>query len=154
MSKLFAIETGNENPILRKKSKKIKVIDLQIKKLANTMLQTMVVNKGVGLAAPQIGQNIRLFIMRYMVDEDKLMYVAIINPEILNISREDVIREEGCLSLPNIWKKTVRPKWIEIKFQDLSGNVQIWKLRDLNARVALHETDHLDGILFIDRAIE
>ena len=151
MPKVFSILTGFDNPVLRKKSAKIVKIDQKIKKLADLMQEVMDEAKGVGLAAPQVGQNIRLIIIRYYLAEERTKKLVLINPEIVALSKTEIVREEGCLSLPNVWEKIARPRWVQVKFQDLKGNLQIWKMEDLNARVVSHEIDHLEGILFVDR---
>ena len=132
---------------------KIKKIDTGLKKLAENMISTMKSAQGIGLAAPQVGKNICLIVMKYHLDEKRVAHIALINPEIIKKSTKNNIKEEGCLSLPDKWAKVARPDWIEVKFIDLNKNQQIWKLENLNARIALHEIDHLHGILFTDRIL-
>lgn len=153
MSKL-SIEIGADNEILRAKSSPIKRIDKSIKKLAKDMMETMVKSNGMGLAAPQVGVNKRLNIVLFNYDTDHEMMIPLVNPEIQSFSKEKNSSEEGCLSLPGIYKPVERSNHVRLKFQDLKGNTQILELDDMNARVVQHETDHLDGILFIDRVEE
>ena len=142
------IVKGKTNPILRAKSKPVPVITKKILKLIKDMEPTMFKANGIGLAAPQIGLNLRLALC--ILDRDRV--VPMINPEILWKSKEAETYEEGCLSLPGIWKATERSLGIQVKYLDRKGQVNVLKLTDLNARVVQHEVDHLNGILFVDRA--
>lgn len=143
---MLSIVLGAENPILRKKSTPIKKVDKSIQRLIKEMKEAMKEAKGVGLAAPQIGRNIRLI----LVTLDSKKVVPMINPEIISYSKETEWGEEGCLSLPNEWGKVQRFKEITVHFLNEKGDRQILKLKNFNARVTQHEIDHLDGILFID----
>ncbi len=153
MTKL-PIEKGVDNKILRTKSAPIKRIDKSIKKLAQNMTETMDKANGMGLAAPQVGVNKRLVIVLLNYDTDHEMIMPLVNPKILSFSDEINVSEEGCLSLPGIYKPVKRSNHIRVKFMDLKGNQQILELDDMNARVVQHEIDHLDGILFVDRVEE
>ena len=153
MTKL-SIETGTDNQILRTKSSPIERIDKSIKKLAKDMMETMIKSNGMGLAAPQIGVNKRLIVVLFNYDTDHEMVLPLVNPEIQSFSKEANKGEEGCLSLPGIYKPVERSSHVRLKFQDLKGNTQILELDDMNARVVQHEIDHLDGVLFVDRVEE
>lgn len=153
MTKL-PIETGTDNEILREKSSPIERIDKSIKKLAKDMMETMIKSNGMGLAAPQVGVNKRLIVVLFNYDTDHEMVLPLVNPEIQSFSKEKNKGEEGCLSLPGIYKPVERSSHVRLKFQDLKGNTQILELDDMNARVVQHEIDHLDGILFVDRVEE
>ena len=142
---MLEIIYGADNPILRKKSVPVKTIDKKLVKYIKEMKVAMKKAKGVGLAAPQVGNNIRLALVTI---NKKVM--PIINPEIISKSEEIELGEEGCLSLPGVWGKVNRHKAITLKYQDEKGDEKILKLKDFNARVVQHEIDHLDGILFID----
>lgn len=111
------------------------------------MIATMKDAKGLGLAAPQVGYSLRLF----TVNVESKIYVFI-NPEIKDISAEKIPFEEGCLSVPKIWGPVVRPKKLTIKALDENGKPIKIRAKGLLARVIQHEMDHLNGILFIDRA--
>ena len=141
---------GSKNQVLRTKSFKIDNFDKSLKKLIKEMKTTMEESNGQGLAAPQIGQNIRLI----LVSIDKKNIMTMINPEIIEISTETTVDEEGCLSLPGIWGQVERAKQIKVSFLDEKGHSQILALNDLNARIVQHECDHLEGILFIDKMLE
>ncbi|HPA25352.1 MAG TPA: peptide deformylase [bacterium] len=138
------------NPILRKKSREIKheeILRADFKKLVKDMAKTMLEKDGVGLAAPQVGKNIRLIVVN---SEDGVM--AFINPKILKKSWRKKIGEEGCLSLPDIFMLVKRHYGVEVEFLNLEAKKQKIKAKDLLARVFQHEIDHLDGVLFIDKA--
>ena len=136
------------NPILRKKSLNVaNISDKKIQELVLEMMETMIMSNGVGLAAPQIGQNIRLLVAKY---KDKNLVV--INPIITHKSILKEWDEEGCLSIPNKYGQVRRPKNITVEFFDVQGQKQILKAKGLLARIIQHEIDHLDGILFIDTA--
>ena len=134
------------DPILRKKAKKVEIIDENLDGILEDMIETMYMGDGVGLAAPQVGISLRMFVMDYGEGP-----IKVINPEILEKSEEKVIEEEGCLSLPEIFEDVERHVWIKVKFQNEEGKWTEMELKDYPARVFQHEYDHLDGILFIDR---
>src|SRR5947209_5231350 len=135
-----------ENPILRRKAKKIHRFDPSIQKLAEEMFETMHTAAGVGLAAPQIAQSIRLFVAEF---EDRK--VAMINPEIVKAEGE-VLGTEGCLSIPGYAGDNIRrAERIVVKGQDVRGKAIKVNAEGWFARVLQHEIDHLDGILFLDR---
>lgn len=137
------------DPNLRKHSKKVLVFDAMLKELVENMAVAMYQDDGIGLAAPQVGSQQRLVVIG---DEQGKNYKAYINPEITFFSKDKALTEEGCLSLPEIFGLVRRPKKIHIKYQDLDGKTHKEKLSGLMAIVTQHEIDHLDGILFIDRA--
>ncbi len=132
------------NSILRKKCQEVKEIAPDIKQLINNMIETMEENKGVGLAAPQVG-----VLKRIIVAQTDYGPKAFIDPEIIKKTKEKEIMEEGCLSFPDLWLKIERAKGVEITALDGNGN----KIKAVGflARILQHEIDHLDGILFIDR---
>jgi peptide deformylase len=140
------IFTGDKNPVLRQKSKSVVKFDRQLKKLVHEMGVTMKESNGLGLAAPQVGINERLFIST--VNKKPMVFI---NPEIIKFSQEKEIQEEGCLSLPNVWGEVERAREVTVKFQDVNGKERIMKFSNLNARAIQHEYDHLEGILFTDK---
>lgn len=149
---ILEFQQGENNPILRKKSEEISKPDSKLKKFLKEMEKEMTRQNGVGLAAPQVGHNIRAIIVRLNAGTKEEMTFSMINPEILQFSEEKYEDEEGCLSIPDIWGIIERPKEIIVSFQNPRGAPQTLKLSTLNARIVQHEIDHLDGILFIDRA--
>ena len=144
--KLLPIIT-NPNPILRKKSVEIKQIQTkQFQQLCLDMAKTMKEKDGVGLAAPQIGQNIRLIVINA-----KDGAICMINPKITKKSLIKEWGEEGCLSIPNVFGQVKRHKKITCKYLDKNGKENKIQAQGLMARVIQHEIDHLDGVLFIDK---
>jgi len=143
---ILSIETGRDNKILRKKSDIIHGITKKTVKLIKDMEKTMVKNKGVGLAAPQVGINEQIILVT--LDNKKIL--PMINPRILEVSDETAIAEEGCLSLPGEWGKVRRPKKVIVEFMTPKGQKTVMKFADFEAREIQHEIDHLDGVLFTD----
>lgn len=119
----------------------------EIKKLIAEMIVAMKKANGIGLAAPQVEQSLRLFTASV---EDKIY--TFINPEIKDISTDKIPFEEGCLSVKNIWGPVVRPKKLTIKALNENGELIKIRAKGLLARVIQHEMDHLNGVLFIDKA--
>jgi peptide deformylase len=143
------------NPILRQKSQEILEVTTEIRKFVLDMIETCDINKGIGLAAVQVGRAISLFILRrYIVLSDTQTTVSdpvvYINPKILKTSVETDTVEEGCLSIPGILVPVHRPLRIQVASTRLSGQRVVEDLEGMNARVVLHENDHLNGILIID----
>ena len=132
--------------ILRKKSRVVEKYDARIKQLIEDMFDTMKVNDGAGLAAVQVGILKRIIVVE--IPEHKF---ALINPKIVEFSGEQEC-EEGCLSLPNQFYKTKRPMKIKVEGLDENFNPVTIEAEGLLAVVLCHEIDHLDGILFIDKA--
>jgi peptide deformylase len=150
------------HPVLRAKAKAISPGDIKhpaVQSLIDDMLDTMIEYHGVGLAAPQIHEGLRIFVG--VLDSGKpggdgedpvdAEPIALINPEITPVGDEVVEDWEGCLSIPDIRGKVPRAKEIRLRAYDRDGKRVDLSLRDFHARVAQHETDHLDGILFFDR---
>lgn len=136
---------------LRQKSVAVKPTEiLKLKPLFLDMIETMYCADGVGLAAPQIGQNIRLAIIGKEGTTDKKDWI-LINPKIVKHSWKRVKDEEGCLSVPGVRKEVARFAKITIKALDVKGKPINFQAEDLFARVIQHEIDHLDGILIIDK---
>lgn len=144
MSRLSILKDGN--PILRKKSQEIAEITPEIKRLILDMQETMKAAKGVGLAAPQVGQNIRLCLIN--TEKGPL---ALLNPKITWKSLRTETEEEGCLSCPNVWLPVKRSKIVYVKALSEDGQSLSFKAKGLFARVIQHEFDHLDGILIVDK---
>ncbi len=136
-------------PVLRRRAKAIDAIDEQVRRVAEKMLQLMHEAPGVGLAAPQVGLPWRMFVACPTGEtaDDRVF----INPRITNPSRQAETMEEGCLSLPEINVDVLRPRQATVEATDLDGNPFTLTSDELPARIWQHETDHLDGILIIDR---
>jgi peptide deformylase len=144
------------DPILREKAKRIKTFDANLKKLVADMFETMRDNIGVGLAAPQIGQSIRLLVAELEPDPkegERGFKVALCNPEIVKASEEMEDGPEGCLSIPGWVGEVPRHVSITVKAQTPEGKEVRIKADHYFARVLQHEIDHLNGILFTDRVV-
>jgi peptide deformylase len=122
----------------------------ELQKLVEDMFETMYDAEGVGLAAPQVGVSKRLFVMDVSVEDDKSNKIALINPEIITQEGEQ-IGDEGCLSFPGIYTTVRREVRTVVRYRDVFGKEQELDCTDLSARCVLHETDHCDGIVFLDR---
>jgi peptide deformylase len=121
-----------------------------LKRLVDDMFETMREARGVGLAAPQVNVSQRLFVMDCSGGEDPTQKFALVNPEIIQVEGEQY-GEEGCLSFPGIYTKVERQMRAIVRAQDVEGNLFELDMEDLPARCILHETDHCDGIVFLDR---
>ena len=146
---MIEIKPSDKNPSLRKKSAPIEKITPEILDLIKEMKEALKNSEnGVGLAAPQIGVNIRLFVILDNLAKDG--YSVFINPEITQVSKKKITEEEGCLSLPGNWKELPRADKVTIKAMDENGNKFKIRAKGILARLMLHEVDHLNGILFVD----
>ena len=137
------------DPILREKAAPVEEIDRKVKDLVSDMADILKEERGLGLAAPQVGASLRLFVVDLSAIDLKESVKVFINPEIVETSGE-VEMEEGCLSFPGIYQRIVRPASVRIRATDLTGNRFEVDADGLCARAILHEYDHLDGRLFID----
>lgn len=142
------------NPILNKEAEDIEE-GKNLQELIDSMYATMDLANGVGLAAPQINQGIRLFVIdsSLMLDEDdseKGIRRAFINPIILDEYGDDFGFEEGCLSIPDVRAEVIRPEKLTIEYFDENWNLKEEEFSGMTARVIQHEYDHLEGILFVD----
>jgi peptide deformylase len=137
-------------PVLLKVGKPVTEFDDELKKLVADMFETMYDAKGVGLAAPQVGVSKRLFVMDCSGGENAEAKMALINPEIISVEGEQY-GDEGCLSFPGLYQKVERSLRAVVKFQDENGEHFELETENLEARCVLHETDHCDGIVFLDR---
>lgn len=160
------------NPLLHQKCEKVKIFNDALKQFADDMVEIMFQNKGIGLAAPQLGKTIRLLTIEFNPerfeettskklktkdggiepDQKAIPLTIICNPKIISCSKETSIHEEGCLSLPKIEIPIERANSVKVLGQDLKGNRLKIKAKGLFGRILQHEIDHLDGILITDRA--
>lgn len=136
------------NPILRKKSEPVTAFDDELRETAAEMFELMRAERGVGLAAPQVGIGRRFFVMNVTGDPADDIFVA--NPR-LGLSREKEVGEEGCLSFPGITTSVKRAAEVEVTAQDLSGAEFTFVARELASACVQHETDHLNGVLLYDK---
>lgn len=149
------IQTWINNPILRSVSDEVEEITEELIEFCDKLLVSMYENKWVGLAAPQVGENIRVIATSQREKKpkkDKLLWTTImINPKIIDTSKETILWEEACISLPNCTGMVRRYKGIHVEFLDIKGKKQKQKYKDFNAVIIQHEIDHLDGVLFMDK---
>jgi peptide deformylase len=115
--------------------------------LVKAMMRIMLATNGIGLAAPQVGRNYRMFIMG-----NSHKTYACFNPRILAASHESIMDKEGCLSFPGLWLNIRRHSWIDAEYEDVQGNTQTHRFEGMMARCYQHELDHLDGKCFTDHA--
>ncbi|MEQ8674476.1 MAG: peptide deformylase [Aggregatilineales bacterium] len=151
-----------DNPILRKKAIKVTSFDKKFQTLVDDMIETMMDAPGVGLAAPQVAVSRRVIVVRLPDDEESIeeygeeagvLYV-VANPKIIKSSRRMVDGVEACLSIPGYYGEVDRAYEVVITGQDRHGKDMRIKVKDWLARVFQHEIDHLDGVLFIDKATD
>ena len=137
-------------PELQTPSSPVTSFDEEIQRLARDMLETMYAAPGIGLAAPQLGVNLRLIVIDISGGETQGDQIVMTNPVIAE-NEGSVEGEEGCLSIPGFTALVKRPAKVRVAGQDLEGNPQVVDAEGLLARVFCHEVDHLDGILYLDR---
>ncbi len=149
MSDLNIVTYGSK--VLRKRAENVKDVSPALKRLADDMLDAMYKASGVGLAAPQVGESVRLFVVDVSREEGKKDPLVFFNPEILTVSGK-ATAEEGCLSIPDVWAEVTRPEIITVRALDREGTpFMIENADDLLARCIQHEYDHLEGVLFTDK---
>ena len=137
-------------PILRAKARAVAEGDgPRVSDLAARMLSTMYKAPGIGLAAPQVGEALRLVVLDVAKEEDPAPMV-LVNPEVVAASTERAVREEGCLSLPGQYADVERPARVRVRYRALDGSRQEIEAEDLLATCLQHEIDHLDGVMFTD----
>jgi peptide deformylase len=140
------------DPVLRGQTDDVTTFGQPLEELAREMIETMIHEDGIGLAAPQVGIPERFLVMGIPgeKEDDPRRIFALANPEVIEESDEKVVMEEGCLSLPGINEEVERPVRVVVEYQDLEGNPQTLTAEGLIARVLQHEMDHLDGVLIVD----
>ena len=153
------------DPVLRKKAKVVVAVTPEICKFAEKMIDTMYASHGVGLAAPQVGKSIRLIVLDTVPGKGELppeatpgeillsprMPLALVNPEVIGVSKERDVASEGCLSVPKIFADVARPTRVVLRATLLNGEKVEVECGGLLGRCIQHEIDHLDGVLFPDR---
>lgn len=149
------------NPTLRKRAQKVRAFNPDLQRLIEDMIETMRAAPGVGLAAPQVDVGLRLIVVEYAEPSEdpegppapsKLYVLA--NPEIVRRSNETAVANEACLSLPGYYGEVERHEWVTVKGLDRHGKPWKKKVGGWLARIFQHEIDHVDGILYIDRATQ
>lgn len=137
------------DPVLTQRANEVTEFDENLSKLVDNMFETMYGAPGVGLAAPQVGILKRLFVMDCSSGRNKQQKVVLINP-VMETEEGEQVGEEGCLSFPGIFVQVTRPQRVVVRAQDTDGSPFTLDIMDLEARCVAHETDHLDGELFIE----
>jgi peptide deformylase len=138
------------DPVLRLVSKPVERVDAPLLKLADDMLETMYDAPGIGLAAIQVGEPLRLLVIDLAKEGDPPAPQVFINPEVLETSDERSVYEEGCLSIPDYYAEVERPAKVRVRHLDRAGKEQEIEADGLLATCLQHEMDHLNGVLFID----
>jgi peptide deformylase len=131
--------------VLRGSSQQVEKISDELLELMDAMMETMILAPGIGLAAPQVGRDLRLFVMNVQENE----FQKVLNPRILKTSGVTTFNE-GCLSFPQLFADVVRPEWVRVEYLNEEGEIVVEEHDGLWARCFLHEVDHLEGKLFID----
>lgn len=155
--KVLTTENKKDEKFLRKRAKEFNFQELsrrEISDLLKAMKKAMRAAKGIGLSANQIGFDIKFFIAEVPGSKGSSKFYAIFNPRIEKVSAEKVVHQEGCLSVPRVYGDVARAERIVVRGFDKSGRPLKIKAWGLLARVFQHEIDHLDGVLFIDKAEE
>lgn len=141
-------------PVLKKEAEPVDWTDSELPAFIESMWETMYHAGGIGLAAPQVGQSKRIFIVDtvQMLEEGEEggLKEVFINPEILSFSEDTGSYEEGCLSIPEVTGDVIRPNSVRVRYQGMDGTKKQLTLGDMEARVFQHEFDHIEGVLFID----
>ena len=143
------------DPVLRRKARKVTEFTPELQALIDDMVETMRVAPGVGLAAPQVDVSLRVIVVEFGDEDDPdvpAKLYALVNPEITRLSQDKEVGAEGCLSIPGFAGNVERPLEVVIKGQNRHGKAVRIKADGWLARIFQHEIDHLDGVLFIDRA--
>ncbi len=140
------------DPILRKTAEPVVTFDEELREFAEAMVATMRSERGVGLAAPQVGRSIQVIIALRMEDGENVDVPAeiLVNPKIIFASKETSSCEEGCLCIPGVSSTVIRAREVEVEYQDTTGEVRRVRSDKFFARILQHEIDHLKGVLFID----
>jgi len=145
LPKILNVHVSEELKELKKKSKRVATVDDTCRNVCAMLIDCMYANKGVGLAAPQVGIHKRIIIV-----DDNGNPLTLINPEITSMSSDTVILNEGCLSVPEHYEDKQRPESITVKYRNLKGRPVKQTFTGLLSRIIQHEIDHLDGVIFTD----
>ena len=138
------------DPRLKLKAKPVKKVDAKIRRLMDNMLETMYAAPGIGLAAPQVGETVRVLVLDVAREGERRQPLRVANPEIIWASEERVPCEEGCLSLPEQFAEVTRPAEVKVRYLDHENEIREAHATGLLAVCLQHEMDHLEGILFVD----
>jgi peptide deformylase len=138
------------DPRLKRVAEPVKKVDAEVRRLMDDMLETMYKAPGIGLAAPQVGVLKRVIVIDLAHDDEKPQPLRMANPELIWVSDEDAVYNEGCLSLPEHYADVTRPAAIKVRYIDHENEIREMEADGLLATCIQHEMDHLEGILFVD----
>jgi peptide deformylase len=138
------------DPRLKIKAKSIDKVDDAVRTLMDDMLETMYSANGIGLAAPQVGDDRRVIVIDAARQDEDTAPIYMANPQIVDVGDDDRIHEEGCLSLPEHFAEVTRPDRVKIRYLDRDNEIREIEVDELLSTCIQHEIDHLDGILFVD----
>lgn len=138
------------DPLLRQLSKPVERIDADVRRFADDMLETMYDAPGIGLAAIQVGQPLRMLVIDLAKEDEPKAPMVVINPQVVAHGDDLSVYEEGCLSIPDYYAEVERPDTVTVNYLDLDGKQQSVVADGLLATCLQHEIDHLNGVLFID----
>jgi peptide deformylase len=138
------------DPVLRKVAQKVPSMDKDTSRFMHAMLETMYENRGIGLAAPQVGELRRVIVMDVADEQSPDKAILMANPEITWKSEDTFTYKEGCLSIPGQFAEVTRPKKVRVAYIDEKGKPQELEAEDLLSSCVQHEIDHLNGVLFVD----
>jgi peptide deformylase len=138
------------DPRLKIKARRVDKVDARIRKLMDDMLETMYAAPGIGLAAPQVGEAVRVIVVDVARDGAPAQPLRLANPEIVWTSDEEIPCEEGCLSLPEQFAEVTRPAEVKVRYLDHENEIREVHAKGLLAVCLQHEMDHLEGVLFVD----
>jgi len=138
------------DPRLKVNATPVERVDDEVRQLMDDMLDSMHAANGIGLAAPQVGIAKRVLVMDVARPEEPPQPIRMANPEVVWESEEEVLAEEGCLSLPDQYAEVVRPERVRVRYLDHENEIRELEADGLLAKCVQHEMDHLDGVLFVD----
>jgi peptide deformylase len=138
------------DPRLKRIAEPVKKVDAEVRRLMDDMLETMYKAPGIGLAAPQVGELKRVIVVDIAREEEEPQPFRMANPELIWVSEEDAVYNEGCLSLPEHYADVTRPAAIKVRYIDHENEIRELEADGLLATCIQHEMDHLEGILFVD----
>ena len=138
------------DPRLKQVAKPVAKVDAEVRRLMDDMLETMYKAPGIGLAAPQVGVLKRVIVVDIAREDEKPQPLRMANPELISVSDEDAVYNEGCLSLPEHYADVTRPAAIKVRYIDHENEIRELEADGLLATCIQHEMDHLEGVLFVD----
>jgi len=139
------------DPRLKAKAQSVEAVNSEIRQLMDDMLESMYKARGIGLAAPQVGVSKRVIVMDISTEDEEPNPLRMANPEIIWASEDQLVHEEGCLSLPEQFADVMRPTAVKVRYLDHENEIRELVAEEMLAICVQHEMDHLEGTLFVDR---